>query len=406
MKICHVLEAAGGGVGQVVIDLATAKAFQQDEITVIYSEKRVEKKFLDEISALGSVRKIICPMWRQIGLHDIYSLLKLWVVIKQNGPFDIIHAHSSKAGALCRILQAMWPLGSKIIYTPHAYATLGPKKNPIILWAEKILAAYCDHTITVSKYEYEHARKVIGVKSETVSVIPNGIRDVVNGTTARSSEWHTSQTTLPNMIEKMAVRTELGLNASDFVIGFVGRLTPQKSPLFAAEIFKRLVQQQSQNSHFKYVLLGSGPQAEAVQHLLLNEISNKKALFFTNKTGRELMPAFDILLCTSAFEGFPIVFLEALFAGVPIITTNVGGASESILPNETGWIVDQLDDIETFVKLINDYHHKSSDEKNDVRQKCLAHAEKFNFETTAANTRKLYARLLRNNYVEIVKHVA
>ena len=52
------------------------------------------------------------------------------------------------------------------------------------------------------------------------------------------------------------------------------------------------------------------------------------------------MPAFDALLCGSDYEGFAVVFLEALAAGVPIVTTPVGGAQETVREGVSGFIAD------------------------------------------------------------------
>ena len=48
----------------------------------------------------------------------------------------------------------------------------------------------------------------------------------------------------------------------------------------------------------------------------------------------------DLLLCTSAYEGFPYIFLDSIFRGVPVISTRVGGADE-VITDDCGLFLDE-----------------------------------------------------------------
>jgi glycosyltransferase involved in cell wall biosynthesis len=63
----------------------------------------------------------------------------------------------------------------------------------------------------------------------------------------------------------------------------------------------------------------------------------------TDRHGPEVLPAFDMLLMPSLYEGMPYVLLEALAVGVPVIATDVGGVAEAIEDGATGFIVPQQD---------------------------------------------------------------
>ena len=71
---------------------------------------------------------------------------------------------------------------------------------------------------------------------------------------------------------------------------------------------------------------------------------------------RELMLAWDIFVLTSRFEGLPLVIIEAMFAGLPVVASNVGGISELVIDGRTGFLTDAgwLDDlVEKLLYLIN-----------------------------------------------------
>jgi glycosyltransferase involved in cell wall biosynthesis len=60
------------------------------------------------------------------------------------------------------------------------------------------------------------------------------------------------------------------------------------------------------------------------------------------RDARPLYPAFDVLLCTSRFEGMPVSFLEALVCGVPIVSYPVGGSAELVIEGVTGFCTEPV----------------------------------------------------------------
>ena len=165
MRVCHVLESAGGGSSQVVLDLARMGLARGDDVTVVYSPKRAERSFVDALPAIPRLRVLVTPMRRSVGAHDLVYALRLYQSLRQAGPFDIVHGHSSKAGALVRIVGLGLPLCAKV-YTPHAFVTLDSSASSIYRLAEKALSWLCDVIIVVSDFERKHAVEVIGIDPE------------------------------------------------------------------------------------------------------------------------------------------------------------------------------------------------------------------------------------------------
>ena len=100
MHICHILETEGGGSAQVVLYLARYALEKGHKVTVVYAPDRAEVKFLAALSSLPGIKLLNSPMQRSIGPWDVRDGWLLLQTLQAAGPFDIIHAHSSKAGAL------------------------------------------------------------------------------------------------------------------------------------------------------------------------------------------------------------------------------------------------------------------------------------------------------------------
>ena len=214
MRVCHIIETAGGGSGQVVIDLARAGLAAGDDTTVIYAPNRAEPPFVTSLSAIPELSLLATPMRREVGPHDFIDAWRLYRCLRLAGPFDVLHGHSSKAGALVRILGLFFPDSIKI-YTPHAFVTMAPGVSRFCGIIERVLSLLCDSVIAVSEAEREHAVVHIGIDETKIAVIPNGV--------------------YVGPCDRAAARRELGYGADELIFGFVGRLLPQKNPLRVIE---------------------------------------------------------------------------------------------------------------------------------------------------------------------------
>jgi glycosyltransferase involved in cell wall biosynthesis len=226
------------------------------------------------------------------------------------GPLDIIHSHSSKAGALARSFGQR--RGSAQIYSPHGFYTMTGKAPVYLSKVERLLSLASNRIIAVSSFEKDHALS-LGIAPERVTVVPNGLR-------------------LEPTLSRAKARAQLGLTLDAFVLGFVGRLEPQKDPLAAIAVMKALG-----GSDIELAIIGDGElrtQAEAAA-----KDASARVRFLGARAAKPLFSAFDALLCTSSYEGMPVAFLESLNAGVPIISYPVGGTDELIDEGRTGMVV-------------------------------------------------------------------
>ena len=377
MRILLIIETCGGGSGRHLLDLAQGLVAFGNEVHVAYSPVRAEDGFIRKMAAMNGVVLKPVEMVSSLGFYDIKPLIKLRRYIEQQGPFDIIHGHSSKAGALGRIAAA--GTGAGKIYTPHGLYTLNPVLSPmkkkVYGSIEKMLASLLtDKVIVVSEKERNHAIEQ-GFPAD-------GLQLVVNGVHQRSDE--------ELLTTRARVRNRLNVGPETTVIGFVGRFCIAK----AAERFVHLgrsVKENNLDAHL--VLLGSGESEDKIDAMIESFGLTDTISVFKNESGEEFMPAFDIYTLTSRYEAMPYVLLEALAAGLPIVATDVGGSRTVIEQGINGYVVPQQDDISEMADRVM-MLIKNKDMLSEMSSAARRMAQKFSQDEMVRRTLEVYQQAL------------
>ncbi len=121
--------------------------------------------------------------------------------------------------------------------------------------------------------------------------------------------------------ERELIRVQYGLPPADERFLFAGRLTAQKRPLDFLELVSRA---QQTGCTASFVMVGDGElDGEVEAFIAARKLKNLTRIRFTDRMA-ELLLICDGLIMTSAFEGLPIVMLEALSCGLPVLATDVG----------------------------------------------------------------------------------
>ena len=318
---------------------------------------------LHELRQAGVVLFEVPCLVRDISLlRDARATLALWRVFHRERP-DVVHTHTSKAGALGRV--AAWLAGVPvIIHTPHGhifYGYYGPAISWVIRLFERLLALTTDRIVTLTdRGAQEHVQYRIAAPDKFVT-IPSGI--VLSA--FRS---------VP--IDPAVKRNELGLPTEGPVIGTVGRLVPIKghewllkaAPLVLAEF-----------PHAMFVFLGEGPLLGRLQQLEGKlGISGHVMFLGARQDVPECLATFDVFAFPSLNEGMGRALIEAMAVGLPAVATRVGGIPDVVADGETGLLVPARDEAalaDALLKLLRDparrqaYGHaarRSMDERFDV----------------------------------------
>ena len=338
LKVVHVVEALGGGVYTYFKDLSFF--FGDNEIresidtTIIYSgnRKEIDPKRMHEEFSKG-VSLLAIDMIRNFSpLQDLKSVVKLTQELRRLNP-DVIHLHSSKAGFLGRIACFLLFKKKKIFYTPHAYAFLRTDISKLtrnFYWIIEKLFPYFfkGETIACGDSEYEIAQ-TIG-KSHLVR---NGIN-----------------------IEE--VKTHFSENKNEVItIGIVARIAPIKNP----KLFNQIA---IKYPHFNFVWIGGG---ELMSELTATNIRITGWLLDRNEVLKELNNI-DVYLQTSLWEGLPIAVLEAMAMQKPILATNIIGNKDIVVPNETGFLFDNIHELSAYLEILKNEEIRKDFGKNGLKR--------------------------------------
>ncbi|MCB1800855.1 MAG: glycosyltransferase [Gammaproteobacteria bacterium] len=134
-------------------------------------------------------------------------------------------------------------------------------------------------------------------------------------------------------------RENWGIAGDGPVVGGVLRFSPEKDPLLWLQTAACV---HDQRPDCRFVLFGEGDLLAEVQaQVTLLGLDRVLLLPGITRDVAGALQAFDLLLLTSTQEGLPNVLIEAQLLGCPVVTTNAGGAGETLLDGETGFVVDE-----------------------------------------------------------------
>lgn len=317
------LEPSGGGSGRHVLDLAARLAKRGHQVHAIYSPTRAEARFTQALTGLG-IPVAAIPMRRAPHPSDVGASMALRRYIKANGPFDVLHGHSSKAGALIRLAALGLP-GARI-YTPHCFRTMDPTLGAaghlIFGGAERLLAPLSHAIICVAQEELAHARAVLHLKASRLHLVINGVDP-------------------PDFSRRAVLRAQFGFAPDAVVVGFLGRYVAQKAPERLLEALALCAK--AGRPPFHLAMAGEGPQEAALKAQAAAMGLSAHITWLPGSVGPDAMLAFDLFAMPSAYEAMPYVLLEAAAAGLPIVATRVGGTGATIGEGENGFVVDNWD---------------------------------------------------------------
>lgn len=200
---------------------------------------------------------------------------------------------------------------------------------------EKILSPCTDKIVCISKAEKASAEREHIAKDDKLALIPNGI-DV---------------SAVKNAVAKS--RSELGIAEDAFVVGMIGRLSPQKAP----DVFIRaakLIHDEIPNSAF--IIVGSGEEEEEVKTFAKE---NGLELVITGWTDEpySYLKVFDVALLLSRWEGFGLAVVEYMAAEKNVVATKIDAIPTLVDDGIDGLLVEMDNPEDAAEKVLWLYHH-------------------------------------------------
>lgn len=318
---------------------------------------------------------------------DFKAYRKVRSIIRDFRP-EIVHTHASKAGAIGR-LAALHENVPVIVHTFHGHifhSYFHPVKTAAFKRIERQLAKRSSAVIAISQQQRHELQSIHGVVPEDkIRLIPLGFaldRFTVNAEQRRK-----------------AFREQYGFGEHSTLIGIIGRFAAVKNHRMFMDTILRV--KQNITGNVCGVLIGDGAakddlKAYAVSIGLSNsEHSSEADLLFTSwiEDIATVLPALDFVVLTSHNEGTPVSLIEAQAAGVPVLSTNVGGVRD-ILPSESHHLLTEPGDSEKMAREILHLTGAPKEcERLAIRGRKFVH-EHFTRKRLAADTTGLYRELL------------
>ena len=317
------------------------------------------------------------------GILLFLSLLPFVVRLKKEFPFEIIDAHYLYPDGFAAILLGWW------VNVPVVVSARGSDLNvfegfPVIRRMLEWTLGRANAVITVSQ-----ALKVValrlGVTSEKVSVIPNGVD---------SSKFFP--------LDKEEARSKIGLSLEKRkIVVSVGHLTPNKGFDLLIKTIGELAEKSNEIPPL-LVIVGGGIYTQVLEALvqrlrlessvyLVGAVPHDQLLWYYN--------AADLVCLMSEKEGWPNVVLEALACGRPVLASRAGGIPEILTSSQVGNLVDRN------VSQLALCMEAALNQKWDVSE-IVGHAQRFSWTQTAQSvTEVLHSVLCQQQVVQSHRNV-
>jgi glycosyltransferase involved in cell wall biosynthesis len=267
------------------------------------------RRLLDRAAALGA-RTVELPSPRDARFAEVVT------GSLATHPADVFHCHvgtgAENWGGVRLARRAGCPA---VVQTQHLpYELANPRKRR----AFHVAIQGVDRLIAVSeglRRSYER----IGVPPERFTTVPNGVAP------------------LRDPIGRPAARAALGLDPVQPVVLTVGRLTHMKGQWHLVDAVPALL---ARFPELAVVLVGDGPLREALEKRAAALGVGPAVRFAGHRSdARQLLAAADVFALPSRHEGMPLVALEAMEAGLPVVGTRVTGTEEVVADGATGALV-------------------------------------------------------------------
>lgn len=346
MKILEIIfDLSPGGAERFVVDLCNEIA--QTNYVVLCTLKNDSK---NEMRTFYKAEVQPEVQYKCLGLSDGISLRKMWTIHQfiKNEHADVVHLHGWGIPFFCLIAIILQHKKTKFYQTIHNDLDNG-YKNPMYKFLFKCLSTRdYYHFIALSKKNFNQVKAfspnccAICIENGRAPIYPTPLFKVTQAE-----------------LEKYKLHKE------SLLFIHVARFADDKNQQLLINAFNKFVEQ---NYDADLIIIGSG--FGTPEGILLQQQSCTRIHFLgAKKNISDYLLNADVFCLSSKFEGLPISLIEASLAGVPAISTPVGGVAEIIKHRQTGFITKDLTQNEYLSALIWMYTHFNTIKQNSIQAK-------------------------------------
>ncbi|WLD15450.1 glycosyltransferase family 4 protein [Planctellipticum variicoloris] len=382
MHVVHIITRliVGGAQENTLLTVEDQQQLHGDRVTLITGPGLGPEGSLEPRALAAGVDLRLVPEFRR-NLHpwrDWSSYRTLIRLLQEIRP-EIVHTHSSKAGILGR--RAANKLGIPVVHTIHGAAFHYGQKwyaKSLYRWLERQAGPGTAKFISVADAMTDQYVAAGVAPREKFVTISSGfdVEPFLNPPRSRET-----------------VRRELGIADDEVVIGKVGRLFPLKGHEFVIAAAGEVLQR---NPRVRFLFVGDGILRGEFESQL-NAAGLRDRFVFTGLVPPtqipELLHAMDIVVHTSVWEGLARVLPQGLIAGKPVVSYDVDGAREVVIPGETGFLLPP----QSIPELVDALCELAADSALRERLGAAGRArftDQFRHQTMTRRIREVYAEVL------------
>lgn len=329
--------------------------------------EEIRSRLQGYVKAIHTVRLVRSPasLINLKGYQDMKDVIN-------SGSFDIIWTNEPVMGVATRLAaRQARKHGTKVLYMVHGFHFYrgAPKLNWMLYYPiEKMMASKADVIVTVNREDYQMAKTLHVDRVEYIHGIGINTERLTPGK------------------NKNDIRQEFGLKHDDFIVLSVGELNKNKNQQV---IIKALSVLKEKTIH--YLLCGKGDQLDKLQ-ALSRELELEKNVHFLGyrKDVVDICSQADIFVMPSYREGLPVASLEAMYCGLPLVTSNIRGLVDVMENGVSGYLCDP-DDVRAFAEGI-----KKLRENEELRKRMAERNEKAVVPYCVENTKQEVLKLINS----------
>lgn len=392
--------------GQCVYEHQLAQELAKQNINVLtFCRQTGKRPNISKVSKNYSIYRIITkePIFipKEIIESELVEFTKKTMQIlnkKIKNEKVVLHGHYWDGGKLALMLKynyLNWPL----VWTPHSLGSIKRNKYygfkneiiynflPRLTW-ENYTAYASDRIVISSQDEKQKLLSNYSIVRDFASVVPPGL-DLKQFAKNNSSK----------------LRKELGIPKKNLILLCIGRMVRNKGFHHAIQILKKL--KESSNKNFTLIIVGGSNSKVSLEEisykrqleLLVNDFALKDSVIFHHAVPHEEVVDFfslaDVFLMTSENEPFGLTTIEAMASKTTVVGHYLGGTSNIIIDNETGFLVD-IHEYETAANKISKILEKK-EMRTKIEEQALNHVNgNYSWEKKALDFLEIYKQVLEN----------
>ena len=341
------------------------------------------KKYVKSLKEYGFPQKHAL----RFGLSNCIQEKYIQKVIRRIKP-DIIHIHGISADRLFAIKMALRERQIPLIVTLHGLIGFSPDTiattvPPVIEkrrkyegeLVKKIIEDHPNSVITsVSSRITKQAVEAYGIPKNRTATVLNGVSEEFSH---------------PTSIDKASLRVKLQLPRDKKILLTIGTLSKRKNQILVLKSLSKLPE--SIKKQIAYILVGDGPERKTLENFVQKNGLKNMVIFKGKVFGQDLVDTYwasDYFILTSTSEALPLVFLEAMAAGLPILTIESLEGVDDIF-TERAFILSKDYELRSIALAIKEMLNKEW-----FREAIVEHAKSFSWDGIARHYLEIYEGIL------------